>query len=913
MPDAPVLVTGPRQAVLVSLDGEVMDLTLSAAAEKAADTAIILCDGAATSRRLGAKVGTPVDVLELYAFVRPAAFCLPTPGGIAAAMGIPPSQILEDQALGVLDVCHRLLTDLGRSDYPNREETARLAMTMARAGWPWGTAVLSALGVPQKPAGGAPSGLDVWNRLPEWDERPPEPAVAEHSVPADDARNRLQALLDPKAEVRPQQSDYAAGIAPGFAPRSDLAAPNVVLAEAGTGVGKTLGYIAPASLWAEHNQGAVWISTYTKNLQRQIDQELSRLYPDPVEKARKAVIRKGRENYLCLLNFEEAVGRAGATGATVALALLARWARHSRDGDMVGGDFPAWLGNLGGSTRLSGLTDRRGECIYSACTHYRKCFIERAVRRARKAEIVVANHALVMTQAVSRGHDLEEDGDRGDLPTHYVFDEGHHVFDAADSAFSACLSGLETAELRRWIRGPEGQRARRGRGLEKRVGDLVAGNGDAEAALHQATMAAASLPDEGWLNRVAGDGAAKGPAEQFLRSVHDLVLARNPDQGSFYGLEAANTEPPAGLTEAAELLGDALQALVRPLTELARTLEKKLIDEADELDAAIRGRIEAVTRSLRKRIEFGITPWRNMLTDIGGETPDPYVDWFSVARRGGRDSDVGFHRHWIDPTEPFTTAVLDQCHGAVITSATLRDQSPDTDDDWASAEVRTGAHHLVQPPARLALPSPFDYPNRTRVLVVTDVRHSDPDQLAAAYRELFRAADGGALGLFTSIARLRAVHEQIAAPLDDLGLPLYAQHVDAMDTGTLVDIFRAEEDACLLGTDAVRDGVDVPGRSLRLMVYDRVPWPRPDLLHRARKKAFGSRAYDDMLTRLRLKQAYGRLLRHGDDRGVFVMLDSRMPSRLATAFPEGVTVERVGLAEAIAETAAFIGSPEAPF
>jgi ATP-dependent DNA helicase DinG len=74
--------------------------------------------------------------------------------------------------------------------------------------------------------------------------------------------------------------------------------PNFVLAEAGTGVGKTLGYIAPAGLWAEKNGGAVWISTYTRNLQHQIDGELDRLYPDPVVKALKAVVRKGRENYL---------------------------------------------------------------------------------------------------------------------------------------------------------------------------------------------------------------------------------------------------------------------------------------------------------------------------------------------------------------------------------------------------------------------------------------------------------------------------------------------------------------------------------------------------------------------------------------------------------------------------------------
>jgi len=283
------------------------------------------------------------------------------------------------------------------------------------------------------------------------------------------------------------------------------------------------------------------------------------------------------------------------------------------------------------------------------------------------------------------------------------------------------------------------------------------------------------------------------------------------------------------------------------------------------------------------------------------------------------------YRHYLDPTEPFVNSVIKPAHGAVITSATLRDNlgfSPANDEeaaalaDWTSAEARTGTRHLIDPAMRAAMASPFDYPAATRVLIVRDVKRDDAEQVAAAYRELFLASRGGALGLFTAIGRLRAVHQRIAPALEEAGLPLYAQHVGGMDAATLVDIFRAEEQSCLLGTDAVRDGVDVPGRSLRLIVFDRVPWPRPDILHRARKAAWkasmsaggaGANAYDDMLARLRLKQAYGRLIRRADDRGVFVMLDSRLPSRLLGAFPAGVSIERVGLAEAIQSVGQFLG------
>ena len=140
----------------------------------------------------------------------------------------------------------------------------------------------------------------------------------------------------------------------------------------------------------------------------------------------------------------------------------------------------------------------------------------------------------------------------------------------------------------------------------------------------------------------------------------------------------------------------------------------------------------------------------------------------------------------------------------------------------------------------------------------------------------------------------------------EAGLTLYAQHVVKLDTGALVDLFRSEENSCLLGTDAVRDGVDVPGRSLRLLVFDRIPWPRPDILHKARRETFGGRTYDDALARARIAQAFGRLIRRADDRGVFVMLDAAAPTRLFSGLPEGVELQRMGLVDAIEQVGDFL-------
>ena len=505
-------------------------------------------------------------------------------------------------------------------------------------------------------------------------------------------------------------------------------------------------------------------------------------------------------------------------------------------------------------------------------------------------------------------------------PLRYVFDEGHHLFDAADGAFGAHLSGTETSDLRRWLLGAEGRRGSRARGLERRVSDLLSEDQEALSALRRILDLAGRLPSPNWQTRVA-DGTVLGPAEEFLALVRQQVRARAAGEDQGFGQECDVRPLNPGLIEAADQLAGLFDEMLSPVRKLRAALKAKLDGEADRLDSGQRARIEGVTRSLANRCELTLEAWKAMLRALHNE-PDPaFVDWFAIERSQNRETDIGMYRHYLDPTEPFINSVVKPAHGAVITSATLRDSldvpAPANDEavanlaDWQTAEARTGTRHLSGPAMRAAMASPFDYPANTSVLVVRDVKRDDSDHVAAAYRELFLASGGGALGLFTAIGRLRAVHQRIAPALEEAGLSLYAQHVGGMDAATLVDIFRAEEHSCLLGTDAVRDGVDVPGRSLRLIVFDRVPWPRPDILHRARKAAFraegaSANAYDDMLARLRLKQAYGRLIRRADDRGVFVMLDSRLPSRLLTAFPPGVPVERLGLAEAVTAVREFL-------
>ena len=918
---SPSLATGFDRAALLSEDGELLSLSAAEAlvALRGMRPALVV-HAPATFRRLGLRTPLPcLDLLELFAFVLPARTVAPTARGLALALGLRAPVTLDDAAASLPDIADALLHRLreGRT-LPINAHAAGIATRMGRAGWLWAQAVLAEL---PNEAANSLDGFKPWRRLPEWEEQAATPPPSSFAVAPGEARARLAKILGPQAEQRPGQADYADAAAAAFAPREACGDPHLVLAEAGTGTGKTLGYIAPASLWAERNHSPVWISTFTKHLQRQIDTELARLHPDPVERRRRVVVRKGRENYLCLLNMEDAVGGvlSGVSQRLIPLGLLARWVGVTANGDVMGGDLPGWFTELFGTAVTAGLADRRGECIHGGCPHYKRCFIEHTVRRARSAELVVANHALVMTQAAWGGIDDTS------VPTRYVFDEGHHVFEAADSAFSSEISGVEGAELRRWLLGAEGGTFR-ARGLKRRLDELVVGSAELEAPLDALLQAARALPAPGWALRLSeaepaldGTGPLANPFETFLAAVRAQVLARTAGgaRPARWSSEEVDLFPPiAALEEAAPALKRALARLAEPLTTLIARLADRLETEADEMDTATRTRIEAACRALRRRALDRVLSWIAMLEAVQTPPPEPgvrpvHIFFLRLERQEAGDRDAALCRHHLDPTLPFAAVLAGPAHGMLITSATLRDENPGAADDesgWESAEARVGASHLPSPAYRASVGSPFDYGAQTRVFVVNDVS-ADVGALAGAYRSLFMAAGGGGLGLFTAISRLVAVHARIAPALEAAGLMLLAQHVDPMDNATLVDIFRTEENSCLLGTDAMRDGVDVPGRALRLVVFERVPWPRPDILHRERRihlSGGDSAGYDDRIARLRLRQAFGRLIRTGGDRGVFVLLDRRMPGRLLSAFPRGVTPLRVGLAKAVAGTAAFL-------
>ena len=341
---------------------------------------MIVLNAAVTATRLGIADFSGLDLLELFAFVHPARFAVPTPAGLARALGLAPP-VDDARPAFLIELRQRRCSRAWPTPegWAERDGAWNSAQSLGRLRWPVGTARDRPAGAALRPSQArtrpvrAAARMGRSGRAAAAAQRPAR--RGRDARPARQPRRRWRRAAR-GAEIlcrrqcprirsahrrRPPQSRPRRG---GHRHRQDARLSRPRLALGGRA----------------RRGGAVWISTFTKALQRQLDKETTRLFPDPAERREKVVVRKGRENYLCLLNLEDALQGGFQNRAAILAQLVARWAMYSHDGDMVGGDLPGWLPTLFRRAGSTALTDRRGECVYAGCPHYRKCFIERSAR-----------------------------------------------------------------------------------------------------------------------------------------------------------------------------------------------------------------------------------------------------------------------------------------------------------------------------------------------------------------------------------------------------------------------------------------------------------------------------------------------------------------------------------------------------
>jgi len=657
-------------------------------------------------------------------------------------------------------------------------------------------------------------------------------------------------------EDRPGQRDMAAYTADVYNDGG------IALLEAGTGVGKSFAYLVPALEWARVNGERTIVSTNTINLQEQVVGKDLPILARALSAGDRPVtfsLLKGWRNYLCLSRLDQA--RAGqdslfADGRGAELESLAGWAARTADGSL------ADLAEEPSPDVWDAVAAESDLCTRLKCPHFDRCFLFQARRRAAEADVVVVNHHLLASDLAVR---IASDNwqEAAVLPPYrrLVIDEAHHLEDVAAQHLGTQVSMLGVQRLL-------GRLERNGRGLLPTLA--------AELATQHDLLAAASrdLLTQSLLDALTA--ARRGAEELFGR------LARRLET-------EPGTAPVLRLTDAfaddsvwTEGLGVALENVLVAFGRLrdgVETIADRLsLDDPAERRAQLVGELRGVVR----RLDSAAEALKAALQPAPAAAPSS-VRW--LERRGRKTPNLTLAAVPLDLAPVLKDALFDRVETAVLTSATLA-----AGGEFTFLEERLG---LALPPSRVTvreiLPSPFDFPSQCVFGIPTDVPEPREDEaghdagVARILVELAHASDGGIFALFTSHGALRRAADAVRGQLGGRW-PLLVQGDGQRDQ--LLRRFREAGSAILLGTDSFWEGVDVPGRALRVLILAKLPFKVPsEPLTAARLERLSDAGIDGFThylvphAALKLKQGFGRLIRSKTDVGAVVLLDRRVVTK----------------------------------
>lgn len=659
------------------------------------------------------------------------------------------------------------------------------------------------------------------------------------------------AAFMPNYESRPQQLAMAVNVGEA------LSFGEYILAEAGTGLGKSLAYLVPAALWALRNNQRVVVSTNTINLQEQLLYKDIPLLQQALAKPFAAALVKGRANYLCRRRLRELTQRGEDLVEDEDLpklqALLA-WENTTREGTKSELNFvPGGLWEL--------VCSEADSCLRQNCKFFQDCFFHRARREAYGAQVLITNHSLLFADIALRRRGIEP----GVLPEYrcLILDEAHNIERTATD----------------WL----GGRVARG-AFSRLLGRLYSPRGSSAKGLLVVLE-----------NKLAAILPGADPKKNLLESIRQELVPRSlrlGEQASGFFAAAVGAFTAAGNKETKIRLVPATtklsgwQGVVRQGETLCQAMR-----DLSSLLGAVRDQIEGLGPSMFELLlseAVEIEGVRARLADLEADLQEillgqtsTMVRWLEL-RASPRGPEAAFCYAPLTIHTVLKETLWDAMPAVVLTSATLT-----VNKSFGYIRDRLGLAESL-PIRELQYESPFAFPKQALLGVVTDLPEpTEPgysDTVNGIIGKSLAASRGRGLVLFTSFSALRTAAAAIAPELAACGIALFSQ--GDLPRHKLLERFRADTNSVLMATASFWEGVDVPGESLSNLILTRLPFSVPDEpvfqarmeeLRQQGKNPFYSLQVPQAV--LKFKQGFGRLIRNKQDKGVVLILDKRLATR----------------------------------
>lgn len=643
-------------------------------------------------------------------------------------------------------------------------------------------------------------------------------------------------------EERSQQVEMLRAVAAAFNDGGAL------IAEAGTGTGKSLAYLIPAVTFAQRNEERVVVSTNTINLQEQ-------LYVKDLPDLRRALgndvrvaLLKGRQNYLCFQRWNAMRRRPDLTMSEVlALVKVLVWLPQTETGDV--GEL-----NLTESERAvwSRLNSNPEVCSPRRCSAVarRGCFLQYARERAAGAHVVVVNHALMLSD-VAAGSGVIPDYN------YLIIDEAHHLEAQATDQLGYAVRLADVLEALDTLGHTSAERRT---GVVNELANHFKGSKVGESARREAESFAQHISA-----RIDG---CRGTAGAFFAALGAFL--------KLHGSESRGYDQRTRITR-----GMRANPAWRQVEVAWEELTIKLVDlygpteHLHSLVVALEGQdildYESLLGALAGALRFN-EELRAEGAAIVVEGDPERICWASVT--GG---EPGLNSAPLNVGPLLKSSLFDQKRTTVLTSATLT-----TENSFAFVRGRLGLEDAEE----LRVGSPFDYATSTLLWLPSDVPEPDrPDYQTALARSLIDvcvASRGRAMILFTSHSALRQIWQAVKRPLEAEGILVLGHGVDGTPRRHLLQTFKTSARTVLLGASSFWEGVDVTGENLSVLAIAKLPFAVPtDPVFAARSELFDDpfNQYALPSTILRFKQGFGRLIRSRSDRGVVICYDRRLQTK----------------------------------